>query len=82
MGGAHFGKALTRWSAPLIPAGVTDDGPDLRWNCDRVFRGVRAARGARREEGGMSVAEILGGALAAGVLVYLFIALLKPEIFS
>jgi len=30
----------------------------------------------------MSTLYILGGAIALGLLVYLFVALLKPEIFS
>ena len=29
----------------------------------------------------MQLMEILGGVLAAGLLVYLFVALLKPEVF-
>jgi K+-transporting ATPase KdpF subunit len=30
----------------------------------------------------MSALYIIGGLIAAGLLVYLFVALLKPEIFS
>ncbi len=41
------------------------------------------ARSARtNQEGTMSAIYVLGGTVAVGLLIYLVIALLKPEVFS
>jgi K+-transporting ATPase KdpF subunit len=41
---------------------------------------VRVAGKARGQE--LTMLYVIGGILAAGLLIYLFVALLKPEIFS
>ncbi|GAA1976427.1 hypothetical protein GCM10009754_60080 [Amycolatopsis minnesotensis] len=55
----------------------------LRRSPDRRFRGARAdaARHGEAVNGVGTVANIVGGVLALGLIVYLFIALIRPEKF-
>jgi K+-transporting ATPase KdpF subunit len=58
-----------------------DDGPALRRRGDSVLRAFLESDSSGRERL-VNLLYIIGGLLAAGLLVYLFVALLKPEIFS
>ncbi|VVJ20099.1 Uncharacterised protein [Amycolatopsis camponoti] len=55
----------------------------LRRPDDRRVRGARAgaARAGEAVSGAGTVANVVGGLLALGLLVYLFVALIKPEKF-
>jgi K+-transporting ATPase KdpF subunit len=59
----------------------SDDGFDLCSRGGLLLRTVPAADTDQREVA-VTPLYAFGGLLAAGLLVYLFVALLKPEIFS
>ena len=69
------------------------NGSDIYWNCCRFFRSHMAAGKAcgksevrngtnGDEEVRMETLYLISGVIAAGLLIYLVIALMKPEIFS
>jgi K+-transporting ATPase KdpF subunit len=69
------------------------DGPDLYWNHCGFFRSYLVAGKAcgkghvRKKANGdeeviMETLYLISGIIAVGLLIYLVIALMKPEIFS
>jgi K+-transporting ATPase KdpF subunit len=58
-----------------------DDGSDLRSRGGRLFRPFVEADSGEWEDP-VNPLYLIGGLVAAGLLVYLFVALLKPENFS
>ena len=59
----------------------SDDGFDLPGPGVRLLRAFLETGSGGREDP-VNPLYVIGGLLAAGLLVYLFVALLKPEIFS
>jgi K+-transporting ATPase KdpF subunit len=56
------------------------DGPNLHRCRARILRGIGCV--PAEGESAMTPLYLAGGLLAAALLIYLFVALLKPEIFS
>jgi K+-transporting ATPase KdpF subunit len=62
--------------------GNPDDRSRLHYAGGRFFRRVRVVRALGGGKVGAAMLYLIGGIIAAGLLIYLFVALLKPEIFS
>ncbi|GHF63340.1 hypothetical protein GCM10017566_41190 [Amycolatopsis bartoniae] len=62
---------------------MRDGGPAVRRFADRRLRGARThtARVGEAVTGSGLAADIVGAVLALGLVVYLFVALIKPEKF-
>jgi len=61
--------------------GDTSDGFDLPFRGSRLLRLFLETDSGGREDP-VNPLYIIGGLLAVGLLIYLLVALLKPEIFS